>query len=188
MNRVKIFCLLVSLGASQIVRAQQVICSAISEKGDTIEGYFIKQTKKELRLRELTTKVEQSIDLASIKMYTLLKKKDVRETFVKVTLPNEKTTFLERLVEGKLNLYVEKETEAVERSVNGKIIKTFKNVTIYYLSPGTNSLQAIREITWEAAVSVNLYDCPTVIDKLHKVNYQFKDMANIIQEYNNCKK
>ncbi|MDX1942611.1 MAG: hypothetical protein SFU99_18745 [Saprospiraceae bacterium] len=187
MHQYKILFLLLSFAIYSPLSAQEVICHAVSTKGDTIKGYFDKITKKELQLRDLKTKNEQSIDLEMITMYTLFKKNNVNETFVKLTLPNNKIEFLERLAAGKLNLYIEKHSETFQKPMRGKVIKTVRTVTTYYLSPGTDRLTEIQETGWRAMVSAKMYDCPKLVAKLDEKGYQFKDMMNIIQEYNNCR-
>ncbi len=181
------FSLLICFCTSLSIGAQGIICHTVNDEGEKIEGYFIKQTPKELRLRDFNTQTTQVLDLAKINSYTLSEANKPDRTFVKVILNQGKPQFLERLAAGKLHLYMDRRTVSIDKPTpSGKLIKSVKNSTVFFLSKGTTELEEIEEVAWAAIISTKLHDCPVIVSKLNKPGYQYKDMGKIIQEYNNC--
>lgn len=181
------FSLLVCFCTSFSIGAQDIICHAVNDKGEKIEGYFVKQTPNELRLKDLNNQTMQTLDLVKIDSYTLSEANKPDRVFVKVVLEKGKPEFLERLAAGKLHLYMDRRTVSIDKPTpSGKLIKSVKSSTVFFISKGTTELEEIEEIAWAAIISAKLHDCPNVVAKLNKPGYQYKDMGKIIQEYNNC--
>lgn len=94
------------------------------------------------------------------------------------------------LLEGKLTLfnYVETQTGQainIPNSNGGKFAPI--KVIVHYIIKNGDKYSEVNEGSFEKDLKILLSDCPVIISSLENHTYIFKDIPQIIEQYNACK-
>lgn len=107
--------------------------------------------------------------------------------FEKILYKNQKR-LMTVLVNGKVILYSYMEyDEGIEKDygING-VITTYKELASYIIKKD-NVFYEVKHGNFKELLTSQFNDCNDVIMKINKKKYKFKDLENVIIEYNTCK-
>ena len=157
----------------------------VYKRGDSILCLI----KREVNYGDVITyKIHQDADESQVGS-TYIKSIRIASKYLENITFENKEKLVTLVSAGKINLYDYVETQTGETvkipNSNGGMFAPIK-VTTHYIIKDDDKYQELKEKSFEKVLRELIKACPTIIAKIENHEYTFKDIPEIIKEYNSC--
>lgn len=114
----------------------------------------------------------------------------IASKYIENILLDNKERLVTLVLQGKLTLFTYVETQTgqavnIPNSNGGKFAPI--KVVVHYIIKAGDKYNEVKEDSFEKDLKTLLSDCPAIISNLENHTYIFKDIPQIIEQYNACK-